>query len=248
MLEPGFVIQLVTFTAVVFFFNHRERRTPGFEVNRGRDLAINIAAMAMVIIGGEYVKLLVRAGYDSVNLSAAMLENRFSRFPGTAKILLGIVLTDFSLYWVHRAIHHPLLWRTHMFHHSIPEIWWLAGSRTSLLHLLLFAVPQVFISNYLLHLTSLETGIALSFGIVVNLWIHTNLWVDLGPLEAFLVTPNYHRIHHGGQGLANRNMGFVLTAWDRLFGTYLSSAEKGKNFSIVPVPVEKQLLRMMIGV
>jgi sterol desaturase/sphingolipid hydroxylase (fatty acid hydroxylase superfamily) len=135
-----------------------------------------------------------------------------------------------------------------MFHHSIPEIWWLAGSRTSLLHLLLFAIPQVFIGNYLLHLTPLGTGIAFSLGIFVNLWIHTNLWVDLGPLEPFLVTPNYHRIHHGGKGLSSRNMGFVLTVWDRLFGTYLSPAEKGNDFPIVPVPVEKQLLRMMIGV
>lgn len=248
MLDPGFILQFVTFITLVLFFNYREKRTPGFEVNKRRDLIINIASMALVVIGGEYVKLLVHAGYDSVNLGAAMQGNRFSLLPEAAKILLGIVLTDFSLYWVHRAIHHPLLWRTHMFHHSIPEIWWLAGSRTSLFHLLLFAIPQVFIGYYLLHFSPLGTGIALSISIFVNLWIHTNLWVNLGPLEPFLVTPNYHRIHHGGQGLSSRNMGFVLTVWDRLFGTYLSLAETGKNFPIAPVPVEKRLLRMMIGV
>jgi sterol desaturase/sphingolipid hydroxylase (fatty acid hydroxylase superfamily) len=247
MAEPGFILQVVTFIVLVAFFNYREQRTPGFKVNKGRDLALNIAAMAIVIFCGEYVKAIVLVGYDLINASRVVSFPLLRSLPGAAKIAVGIVLTDFSLYWMHRAIHHPLLWRTHMFHHSIPEIWWLAGSRTSILHLLLFAVPQVFISTCLLHLSQLETGIALSFGIFINLWIHTNLWVNLGPLESFLVTPNYHRIHHGGQGLASRNMGFVLTAWDHLFGTWLDPAGMGKQFPIVPVPVEKQLLRMMIG-
>jgi sterol desaturase/sphingolipid hydroxylase (fatty acid hydroxylase superfamily) len=248
MLEPGFILQVVTFVTLVLLFNHLELRVPGFKVSRRRDLALNAAAMALVVFGGEYAKLFIRAIYHFINLDIVMLQNRFSLLPGAAKIPLAILATDFSLYWVHRAIHHPLLWRTHMFHHSIPEIWWLAGSRTSFLHLVLFAVPQVFIGNLLFRLSPLQIGIALSISIFVNLWIHTNLRVDLGPFEPFFVTPNYHRIHHGGQGLSSRNMGFILTAWDRLFGTYLSPREQGMDFPIVPVPLEKQLWRMMLGI
>jgi sterol desaturase/sphingolipid hydroxylase (fatty acid hydroxylase superfamily) len=247
MLDTSLVIQIITFIVLVLLFNHLEQRIPGFAVNKRRDLALNIAAMSIVIFGGECAKLLVRAGYNSINLGAVLLGNRVSLLPGAIKIPLTIVLTDFSLYWVHRAIHQPLLWRTHEFHHSIPEIWWLAGSRTSFFHLLFFAVPQVFIGFYLMRLTSLQSGIAISIGIFVNLWIHTNLRVDLGGLERFLVTPNYHRIHHGGQGLASRNMGFVLTLWDHLFGTYLSPRKLGRNYPIAPVPVGKRLPRLMLG-
>jgi len=248
MREPGFILQVVTFVSLVLLFNHFEQRVPGFAVNRRRDLALNVAAMALVIFGGEYAKLFIRTIYDSVNLNVVMLQNRFSLLPGAAKIPLAILATDFSLYWMHRAIHHPLLWRTHMFHHSIPEIWWLAGSRTSFMHLVLFAVPQVFIGNFLFCLAPMQTGIALSFSIFVNLWIHTNLRVNLGPFDALFVTPNFHRVHHGGQALAGRNMGFILTLWERLFGTYLNPRELGTGYPIVPVPVERQLWRMMLGI
>lgn len=120
-------------------------------------------------------------------------------------------------------------------------------ARTSIVHLLIFAVPQIFIGRYLLRLSPLETGVALSVGIFINLWIHTNIRLNLGPFAKVFVTPNYHRFDHGGGGQANKNLGFIFTAWDRLFGTYLDLEIAGKDFPIVPVPTGKQLLRMMLG-
>ena len=248
MLEPGFLIQLVTFITSVLILNFLELRRPGFAVNRKRDLAINLAAMFIVVFGGEHVKAIASKGLQVINLAAILRANALSLMPGWEKIPVAIVLTDFSLYWVHRAMHGRLLWPTHRFHHSIPEIWWLAGARTSLTHLLFFAVPQVLISNYLLRMNPLEMGVGLSFGIFVNLWIHANIWINLGPFAQIFGTPNFHRIHHGGAGLNNRNLGFVLTLWDRLFGTYLDMREVGKTFPINAVPTGKQLWRQVIGV
>lgn len=100
------------------------------------------------------------------------------------------------------------------------------------MHLLLFAVPQVFIGYYLLELAPLEAGIAFSAGVVVNIWIHANIWVDLGPLEWIFITPNYHRIHHGAKDFSSKNLGFILTIWDRIFGTYVDPKLVGKDFAL----------------
>ncbi len=239
--------QAITFVIIVSLFDFLERRSPGFLVDRKRDLSLNILAMLLVIIAGELCKKLLLNGFNALDLSEVFSQTLFRRLPGAIKILLGIALGDFSLYWIHRAMHRTGLWRTHAFHHTIGEIWWLAGSRTSLTHLFLFAVPQVLIAYYLLGLTGWEVGVIFSFGVVVNLWIHTNLWVNLGLFEWILITPNFHRIHHGASGLTNYNLGFVFTTWDRMFGTYVSPRSTGKDFAVFPVPWRKRLLRMIVG-
>ena len=111
-----------------------------------------------------------------------------------------------------------ILWNAHSFHHTIGELWWLAGSRTSVVHLFLFALPQVFIGYYLLRLTVTEATAVLCFSTVVNLWLHINVWVNIGWFESILITPNYHRLHHGAQGHMHKNIGFVFTIWDQCSG------------------------------
>jgi sterol desaturase/sphingolipid hydroxylase (fatty acid hydroxylase superfamily) len=243
-----FVIQFCTLVTAVLIFNSMERRIPGFRIDKRRDLPLNLISILIVIFAGEYIKQLVNAGYGALNFQKLVAQNPLTALPVWLKMLLAVVLTDFALYWVHRIMHRPILWPTHSFHHSIAEIWWMAGSRTSLTHLLLFTLPQIFIGYYLLRLEPWQLGVTLSFGIVMNLWLHTNVWVNLGFLEWLFITPNYHRIHHVSQGHVNDNLGFVFTVWDRMFGTYADPKAVGRDFPIFAVPVKKKLLRMMIGV
>lgn len=247
MLSEEQLYQAITLIVVVAFIDFLERRRPGFPVDRKRDLSLNVLAILVVIIVGELCKKLILGGFNAVDMGALLSQTSLSGLHGAVKIPLAVILSDFCLYWVHRAMHRPLLWRTHSFHHSIAEIWWLSGSRTSVAHLFLFAVPQILIGYYLLALSAWEVGVAYSFAVVVNLWIHTNIWVNLGPLEWLFITPNYHRIHHGARGLANKNLGFVFTVWDRMFGTYESPRLLGKKFPIFAVSADKRLLRMMAG-
>ncbi|MDD5674772.1 MAG: sterol desaturase family protein [Chitinivibrionales bacterium] len=247
-IDADLLIQIIIFFTAIFVFTLLERFRPGFSINKKQDLLLNVFSLLIVIFAGEYLKALVSAGYKAVNLSALLSGNPFPDFPGPAKIVLAVLLTDCSLYWVHRAMHTKFLWRTHKYHHSIGQIWWLSGSRTSLVHLFLFAIPQIFIGYYLLRLTSAQALVPVCFGIVVNLWIHTNIWVNLGPLNRLLITPNYHRIHHGARGLGNKNLGFVLTIWDRMFGTYLDTQTTGKDFKLFPVPTKERLLAMILGI
>jgi sterol desaturase/sphingolipid hydroxylase (fatty acid hydroxylase superfamily) len=248
MVSQEELYQVITFIGVVALFDSLERFRPGFPVDRKHDLSINILAMVIVIIVGEIWKSVISQGFSTVGLRLEIFPGLLHRIPGGLKILLAVILTDFSLYWVHRYMHRPLLWRTHSFHHSIAEIWWLAGSRTSVTHLFLFAVPQIIIGRYIFALSAWETGVAYSFAVVVNLWVHTNIWVDIGPLEWLLITPNYHRIHHGATGLGSSNLAFVFTVWDRMFGTYADPKVLGKDYKVFSVPTGRRLARMIAGI
>jgi sterol desaturase/sphingolipid hydroxylase (fatty acid hydroxylase superfamily) len=239
--------QAITLIVVVLFFHFLERRRPGFQVHRQRDLPLNVLALIIVIVAGEMWKTILVKGLDAFRLDRIIFLDGLHGLASAVKIISGIILADFCLYWIHRAMHRPGLWRTHTFHHSIGEIWWLSGSRTSLMHLFLFALPQVLLAYGLLELAPWEAGVAFSFGVVVNIWIHTNLWVNLGPLEKILISPNYHRIHHGARGLSGKNLGFVLTLWDRMFRTYVNPRSLGKDFALGSVPTHKRLLRMIVG-
>jgi sterol desaturase/sphingolipid hydroxylase (fatty acid hydroxylase superfamily) len=234
---------------MVLFIGYLEHRLPGHAVDRRWELSLNILALLVVIVAGEMWKTILLTGFNAFDFQSFFYQPRLRELPAELKIFLGVVLADFCLYWVHRFMHRKaLLWRTHVFHHSIKELWWLSGSRTSLMHLLLFALPQILLGYYVLGFTEDEAGVAFSVGVVVNVWIHTNLWINLGPLEWILITPNYHRIHHGARGLAGKNLGFVFTIWDRMFGTYADPESVGKGFALGFVSTSNRLLRMMVGV
>lgn len=241
------IYETVTLIVIILFVDFLERTRPGFAVNRKRDLKLNILALGVTAFAGEIWKPLILNSCDALRLDKLLSVTGLSTFPGATKIILGLIAADFCLYWVHWAMHRPPLWRTHAFHHSIPELWWLSGARTSLMHLFLFAVPQLLLGYYILRLTSAEAGIAFSIGVVVNVWIHANIWVNLGHLEWILITPNFHRVHHGTKGFTRKNLGFILTIWDRMFGTYADPRVTGKDFSLFAVSSKNKLLRMVLG-
>jgi lathosterol oxidase len=246
-LRPEQLYPTLTLALVVAAVDLGERLRPGFTVDRRRELPINLAALALAVFAGEWCKAAATGGLRLLG-AGGLPATPLAALPTALKLPLTVLVTDFALYWVHRAMHNPrLLWFTHTFHHSIGEVWWLSGSRTSLTHLFLFAVPQMFIAHYLMRLNAMELAAAVSFGVAVNIWIHGNIWVNLGPLEKVFITPNFHRIHHGAKGLSNRNLGFVLTVWDRLFGTYTATETTGRDFALFPVPSRGRLARMMIG-
>jgi sterol desaturase/sphingolipid hydroxylase (fatty acid hydroxylase superfamily) len=249
MIAKEQIYQTVTLIFIVGLLNTLERIRPRFPINRRLNLRLNIIAILVVIFAGELWKTALIKGFDALNLSGLLVFDITRKLPGVVKIPLAVVIADFCLYWVHRGMHRRrILWLTHVFHHSIDQLWWLSGSRTSMTHLLLFAAPQIFLAYYVFHFTPMEAGIAFSIGVVVNVWIHTNISVNLGHLEWLLITPNFHRIHHGTRGLASKNLGFVLTFWDRMFRTYANPQTIGDAFALSSVSTYGRLLRMIAGI
>jgi sterol desaturase/sphingolipid hydroxylase (fatty acid hydroxylase superfamily) len=249
MISNEELYQILTFVSIVAILDLAERIRPHFPVNRRHNLALNIASLLIVIVVGELWKPLLIMLFNALRLPGLIAVGVFKNYPGPVKILLAVIMADFILYWVHRWMHRQhFLWLTHAFHHSIDELWWLSGSRTSVTHLFLFAAPQVLIGFYLFQLTGTEAGIAFSFGVVVNVWIHTNILVNLGPLQWLIITPNYHRLHHGTRGLAGKNLGFVFTLWDRMFGTFADPGIIEDRLALSAVSTKNRLLRMIAGV
>ncbi len=249
MFEKEELYQTVTLIAVVLLLDFMERRRPAFVINRYRELSLNVLVLSIVIVGGELCRALLFGAFNALNLLRISSAAGLSMLPSAMKILLALMLGDCSAYWIHRMMHRTgLFWRTHDFHHTIRELWWLSGTRASLTHLFLFAAPQILIGYYVLVLGPWEAGVAASIGVIFNIWDHTNLWVGLGPLEWLLITPSYHRIHHLVKGLSQKNLGFVFTIWDRMFGTYVNPESIGKDFVIWAAPRERNLFRMIVGV
>jgi sterol desaturase/sphingolipid hydroxylase (fatty acid hydroxylase superfamily) len=56
-----------------------------------------------------------------------------------------------------------------------------------------------------------------------NDWQHMNVAWPSRWLEWVFVTPRFHQIHHStNPDHYERNLGDLLTVWDRLFGTYVN--------------------------
>jgi sterol desaturase/sphingolipid hydroxylase (fatty acid hydroxylase superfamily) len=115
--------------------------------------------------------------------------------PGAVRVVLAIFMVDFMIYWIHRAQHRfEALWRTHAWHHSIEQLYWFSGFRTSFLHSFIYNVPQAAVPMLVFNLSPLEAGVGYSIGLLIQFWEHTNLDVRIGPLK-YLIIAAYHRVH-----------------------------------------------------
>ncbi len=144
--------------------------------------------------------------------------------PGWLEILLAVLVFDAAIYWQHRLLHIiPLLWRLHRVHHSDIAFDVTLGVRFHPLEILLSMLIKlglvlllgppavaVVLFEVLLSAASLFTHADFAFPARVDRIV-----------RALLVTPSMHRVHHSVQRVeTDSNYGFLLSAWDRLFGSY----------------------------
>jgi sterol desaturase/sphingolipid hydroxylase (fatty acid hydroxylase superfamily) len=243
--------QTASFFGLVALFEVLERVRPAHEVNRWKDLKIDVLSFALALVLNRSCKaavfaIILSATPQWVGLQLAALHG----LPAALRILLAIVIVDFLIYWIHRAQHRfDALWRTHAWHHSIEELYWFSGFRTSFLHSFLYAIPATSVSTLVFNLSPIEAGIGYSIGLFIQFWEHTNVRVNVGWLRWIIITPDYHRVHHSTRH--NRsNFGTAFSVWDRAFGTYTDPATVAANEPLgLGEPVdERKIPRMLIGV
>lgn len=241
-------VEFVGLLLWIALFVIAERRWPGPSVDRRRQLRLDLLALATLVAAANVVRPLLLTAMEGAGLREAFGPLRALRaLPAPGRILAGFVITDFLLYGIHRAMHGPL-WRTHRWHHSIEELYWFSGFRTSVAHAFLFAIPQVAVAFFLFDMSQLEAGVAFGLGAFFQFWDHTSSRLSLGPLDAVVISPRYHRVHHTCTLEHQRsNYGIFLTVWDRLFGTYRDPATVADDAPL-GLGEEAGVARMVLGV
>ena len=151
--------------------------------------------------------------------------------PPLIAIVLSLVALDFAIYWQHVAFHRiRWLWPYHRVHHTDPELDVTSAVRFHPVEILISAALKVvcvvilgapLIAVFMFEL--ILTGFAM--------FNHSNL--DLGRnvdniIRKLIVTPRMHWVHHSNdRNEQNKNFGFCLSLWDRLFKSHQQSPARG---------------------
>ena len=140
--------------------------------------------------------------------------------PLAVQWLFGFIAWDFCFYWMHR-LHHkfPSLWAIHGIHHEGEQFNLSLGIRNSWYSSL---------SNFPFIVGLAVLGLPVEIFVVVSSIHYTvqfynhNGWIKRsGFLERLMVTPAYHRVHHGMNAVyVDKNFGGTFQIWDFLFGTH----------------------------
>ena len=152
--------------------------------------------------------------------------------PVWAAIIVAIILQDMVIYGQHVIFHHvPILWRLHKMHHADPDYDVTTGARFHPIEICL----SMGIKLGLVFLLGPPVIAVILFEILLSsmaMFNHANAtlpgWLDR-IVRLFVVTPDMHRVHHSAvYPEFNHNFGFNLAIWDRIFGTYKASPDKGQ--------------------
>lgn len=151
--------------------------------------------------------------------------------PEWAAILLTIVALDLVVYGQHVLFHRVRpFWLLHRMHHTDMDI----DLTTALRFHPLEIIVSLLLKMAAVALLGAPPAAVFIFEVLLNgmaMFNHGNLRIAGLPdrlLRAIVVTPDMHRVHHSVLPREfNRNFGFNLSIWDRLFGTYQAQPSAG---------------------
>jgi sterol desaturase/sphingolipid hydroxylase (fatty acid hydroxylase superfamily) len=157
--------------------------------------------------------------------------------PAWLQFLEILLVVDLVAYWVHRAFHHPRLWRFHAVHHSSPRLDWLAGSRIHLVDALTTRTAG-FVPVFVLGFSAPALYAYLLFVSFHAVYIHANVAHRFPVLRWIVATPEFHHWHHtsDAEGL-DRNFGVLVPLWDVVFGTAHQPREWPSRYGTVGEPL-----------
>ena len=160
---------------------------------------------------------------------------------GTPAIVVATValfaMADLAFFVAHFAMHRiPVLWAFHKVHHSAPVLIPLTVFRRHPVDILFEGAVSGVLLGFSYGLLGWMAGKVPSaheiLGVNVLLFAclligfnlqHSHVWMTYGPLDAVLISPAAHQIHHSDDPAHfDRNFGNMLSVWDRLVGTYVS--------------------------
>lgn len=166
------------------------------------------------------------AGFDGWHLDQA-LAPLWPGWTDTAwfAFLAYLVVFDAVDYWLHRGQHRfHWWWALHAVHHSQRQMTMWSDNRNHLLDDLIRDVVFVLLARLIGVAPGQFVAIVACTQLVESL-SHANLRLAFGPFERLLVSPRFHRHHHGldcGETAVNpdgHNFAVLFPLWDILFRT-----------------------------
>lgn len=145
-------------------------------------------------------------------------------WPPWLEIGLAVLAFDAAIYWQHRLMHLvPFLWPLHRVHHSDVAFDVTTGVRFHPLEIGL----SMLLKLALVIALGAHPGAVVMFELLLSaasLFTHADFAFPPRVermLRAAVVTPSMHRIHHSvRREETDSNYGFLLSGWDRMFGSY----------------------------
>ena len=158
-----------------------------------------------------------------------------------AYTLVHFIFLDFTRFLQHYIFHKvPFLWDIHKVHHSAEVLNPVTLYRTHPLESLISALRQMLvigmISGFFIYFSQGRidvwtilgvNGLDFLFNFAASNLRHSHIWMSFGPLNRVFVSPAHHQVHHSrAPRHMNKNLGFSLSVWDQLFGTYYEVRKK----------------------
>ena len=152
-------------------------------------------------------------------------------WPEWFKILVALLVLDLAIWAQHLASHKiPLFWRLHQVHHADRDIDVTTAVRFHPVEIALSMLWKIVVVAVL----GASPLAVFLFEVILNacaMFNHANIALPRTldrVLRLLVVTPDMHRVHHSVlRSEHNRNYGFNLSLWDRLFRTYLAQPQAG---------------------
>ena len=187
-------------------------------------LALRAMALALPFLA-------VGAAVDAWSQGWGLLNN--VAWPLWVEILAAILILDFAIWAQHWVTHQvPLFWRFHRMHHADRDM----DVTTALRFHPVEILASMALKIGLIYLIGPQAVAVVLFEVLLNataMFNHANIALPRGldrVLRLFVVTPDMHRVHHStDRAEHNRNFGFALSIWDRIFGTYLGQPKGGHS-------------------
>lgn len=229
---------------VVFFTLEQVSATPFSFKQRGKHLFQNLLfQIVLTLLNLFFVSIQVYSieWLNSNEIGILYLVE----LPFWIKLFLGVVLYDFTTYWIHRASHKiPLLWRLHRVHHSDTTM---DSSTTFRFHplelILIYQTGNILTAGIFgTDLTSMAV-----YYIIIYIFFfleHSNLnypkWLN-NSFGLIFVMPDHHRVHHHQeQFYTDSNFADIFIVWDRIFGTFKLIPVEQMKYGLIEFEGEKK--------
>ena len=196
-------------------------------ITNGLITLINTASVNIVHIAIPLIAIVAAVDVSNGKMGLFNIIN----FPIWIEIILTVIILDFIIWGQHLLSHKiPFVWRFHRMHHTDRDLDVTTAVRFHPFEII-FSMFIKITSIYILGASAIAVII---FEIMLNgmaMFNHANLRIPFrieNILRKFIVTPDLHRIHHSIYiDEHNKNFGFTLSIWDKIFKCYLDQPRDG---------------------